>query len=74
MTCVECGGKMRCRYSVPIGKQLRYRAYKCPDCTTWVETCEMPERVTLNPQDLTAVRRRMRDARGVRMFFQRQRG
>lgn len=50
MLCLGCGGKMRCRYSVPVGKQVRYRVYRCEACRNYLESVEVPERVAESPQ------------------------
>lgn len=36
---------MGCRYSVPVGKQLRFRVYKCRRCQTYLETVELPTKM-----------------------------
>jgi hypothetical protein len=42
MVCENCGAKMACRYSVPVGQQLRYRTYRCEYCRSFLDTAEMP--------------------------------
>ena len=42
MLCANCGAKMRCVFSVPLGPELRRRLHKCPHCKTYLETLELP--------------------------------
>lgn len=45
MICNVCDmdAKMRCTSSVPAGKRLVARTYKCPQCRSFVHTVEVPQ-------------------------------
>ncbi len=68
MTCDNCGRKMRCRYSVPTGLQLRFRTYKCK-CGTFLTTFEMPERMFMSGRDREDVAAVMDGAKRAQMRF-----
>lgn len=52
MTC-ECGHRMSCRFSVPVGRAVRYRFYRC-ECGGAEETVEYP--VALMGRETEALR------------------
>ena len=44
MVC-NCGFKMKCTYSVAIGRESRHRVYHCLLCGQWKDTIEISEAV-----------------------------
>jgi len=62
---------MKCRTSLPIGKRSRFRAYRCPECRTYVETVEvLPLLLTTpTPEELRKLLMGMEEARNQRFRF-----
>ncbi len=61
MQCVKCEAKMKCIYSVPVGKTCRYRIYRCR-CNSYEETLEVPES-KIASDEIKAILRHAREDR-----------
>lgn len=69
MVCLNCNSRMGCRYTTPMGKQLRFRVYKCKMCGGFTETVELAraqfEALTLETKH--EIVKRMARAKSVQM-------
>jgi len=73
MVC-ECEAKMRCVYSVPIGKNARYRVYKCLGCKKLEETVEVPASFAEDEKTKAAIQKAREDRFRFMLYLKKKGG
>lgn len=69
MQCESCSGKMKCRFTLPVGQRLRFRVYRCPYCESFMETVELPASLYRNQESVEEIVKRIDDGKRKQMLF-----
>lgn len=64
---------MKCKFSIPVGQQSRYRSYGCNECGHHRETVEIDLlALPLMPEEIRLLNQEIAKARGRRFTFTRK--